>query len=162
MATLKKRRDKWYARVFWYDNTGMKKEKQVPLRTKSKVTARERLVTVNRLESDIKDGIAFSFPWMNDEGASRVIRFTVGDAIKEWINRKSKNGVRPKTLEIYDAGLQHFINYLGVKLPLRSVTTTEIDGFCDYMKGVGLSVTSINMYLRVLKSMFRCNMPSLL
>ena len=43
MATLKKRRDKWYARVFWYDNTGMKKEKQVPLRTDSKVTARKRM-----------------------------------------------------------------------------------------------------------------------
>ena len=155
MATLKKRRGSWYARVLWYNSTGRKKEKQVPLRTKSKVTARERLVTVNRLESDIKDGIAFSFPWMNDEGASRVIRFTVGDAMKEWVNRKSKNGVRPKTLEIYDAGLQHFINYLGVKLPLQSVTTRDIDGFCDYMKGLGLSVTSINMYLRVLKSMFR-------
>ena len=62
MATLKKRRGSWYARVLWYNSTGRKKEKQVPLRTKSKVTARERLVTVNRLESDIKDGISFSFP----------------------------------------------------------------------------------------------------
>jgi len=45
MATLKKRRGSWYARVLWYNSTGRKKEKQVPLRTKSKVTARERLVT---------------------------------------------------------------------------------------------------------------------
>ena len=35
MATLKKRRASWYARVLWYDNHGRKKEKQVPLRTKS-------------------------------------------------------------------------------------------------------------------------------
>ena len=57
MATLKKRRGSWYARVLWYDNHGRKKEKQVPLRTKSKVTARERLGTVNKDELDIKDGI---------------------------------------------------------------------------------------------------------
>jgi len=54
MATLKKRRGSWYARVLWYDNHGRKKEKQVPLRTKSKVAARERLGTVNKDELEIK------------------------------------------------------------------------------------------------------------
>jgi len=97
MATLKNRRGSWYARVLWYDNTGRKKEKQVPLRTKSKVTARERLVAVSRLECDIKDGIEFSFPWMNDGGNSKIIHFTVGDAIDEWLIRRIKNGIRPKT-----------------------------------------------------------------
>ena len=44
MARLKKRGAMWYARVQWRDENGQKKDKQIPLRTKSKVTARERLV----------------------------------------------------------------------------------------------------------------------
>ena len=39
MAILKARRDKWYARVIWFINSKFI-EKQIPLRTSSKVTAR--------------------------------------------------------------------------------------------------------------------------
>ena len=53
MATLKKRRGMWYARKQWRDNNGIKREKQIPLRTKSKVTARLRLSEVKKVESDI-------------------------------------------------------------------------------------------------------------
>ena len=52
MATLKKRRNVWYARVRWYDNNNIRHEKQVPLRTMSKVTARKRLSMVDKEESD--------------------------------------------------------------------------------------------------------------
>ena len=155
MATLKKRRGSWYARVLWYDNHGRKKEKQVPLRTKSKVTARERLGTVNKDELDIKDGLEISFPWMNDEGVSKVMRFTAAVAGEEWIQRRQKNGIRPKTLEINRTGLDHFTDYVGRSMPLESITANTIDGFCDYMKENGLSDTSINIYLRTLKTMFR-------
>ncbi len=34
----------------------------------SKVEARERLSQIDRLESDIKSGLDFSFPWMNNDG----------------------------------------------------------------------------------------------
>jgi len=157
MATLKPRRGKWYARVLWYDNIGRKQEKQVPLRTDSKVIARERLYEVNKVELDIKNGLSFSFPWLNDEGAIKVVRFTLGDAISEWMKRRRKNGIRPKTLEINDTALKHFTNCTGKTRPLKSVTTDDIDEFCDYMIDLGLSITSINMYLRTIKSLFRYN-----
>ena len=50
MATLKKRRKKWYARVQWNANN-LKKEKQIPLRTTSKMTARMRLAEVKKVEA---------------------------------------------------------------------------------------------------------------
>ena len=53
MASLRKRRETWYARIRWY-NGPKRVEKQIPLRTKSKVTARERLAVINKVESDIK------------------------------------------------------------------------------------------------------------
>ena len=52
MASLKNRRGNWYARVLWYEEQ-KKKEKQIPLRTESKVTARERLSSVNQVEDEI-------------------------------------------------------------------------------------------------------------
>ena len=155
MATLKKRRNKWYARVLWYDETGYKKEKQIPLRTESKTVARERLVAVNREEAEIKDGLKFSFPWLNEDGATKVIRFTVELAAEEWMKRREKNGIRPKTIEMNWMGLNHFMNYVGKSMPLASISTSDIDGFSDLMKGKGLSVTSVNIYLRTLKTMFR-------
>ena len=42
-----------------------KKEKQIPLRTSSKVTARERIAEVEKVEDDIKQGMEFSFPWLS-------------------------------------------------------------------------------------------------
>ena len=59
MAYLWKRGVMWYARMQWRDKNGQKKDKQIPLRTKSKVTARERLVLVNRVKTNIKEGFYF-------------------------------------------------------------------------------------------------------
>ena len=52
MASLKNRRGMWYARVQWYEENG-RKEKQIPLKSESKVTARERLAMVNQVEHEI-------------------------------------------------------------------------------------------------------------
>ena len=72
MATLKKRRGMWYARKQWRDENGTKKEKQIPLRTKSKVTAIQRLSEIKKVESDMVDGLSFSFPWLNDDGLTKI------------------------------------------------------------------------------------------
>ena len=76
MATLKKRRKKWYARVQWNANN-LKKEKQIPLRTTSKMTARMRLAEVNKVEADIKCGVDFIFPWINEVSTTSVIQFSL-------------------------------------------------------------------------------------
>ena len=77
MASLKPRRGIWYARVLWYEEDATRQtEKQVPLRTKSKVTARERLTMVNQVEDEIIElhskGEKYTFPWMNDDGKIKV------------------------------------------------------------------------------------------
>ena len=64
MATLKKRRGNWYARIQWRDENGSMKEKQIPLRARLKVTALARLPEVKKVEADIKEGLSFTFPWM--------------------------------------------------------------------------------------------------
>ncbi len=52
MASLRNRRGSWYAKVQWYeDGSTVPTEKQVSLRTKSKVTANERIAAVNKVGS---------------------------------------------------------------------------------------------------------------
>ena len=159
MATLKKRRDTWYARVrVWNNDTHKQKEIQIPLKTSSKVTAMIRLSEVNKAESVIKDGTITNykkyFMWLND-GKSEVVRFTISEAIDEWMKRRQKMGIRPKTLELNMNGLIHFSNAVGETRSLESVTTKVIDRFVDYLNSKGLSDTSINMHLRTVKSILR-------
>ncbi|SVC68424.1 uncharacterized protein METZ01_LOCUS321278, partial [marine metagenome] len=155
MATLKKRRGIWYARTQWRDENGHKKDKQIPLRTKSKVTARMRLSEVKKVEADIRDGLSFSFPWMNVDGQTKVSVFTINDAITEWMEHRRKNKIRKKTLEINQLGLDYFVDRNGSKRSLSSIGNTDIANYINYLDFKGNSDTTINIHLRTIKAMFR-------
>ena len=92
MARLKKRRSKWYARIrIWANDVRKETEKQIPLKTTSKVTALERLSIVNKYEADIKSGLSFTFPWEHIDSHVKVDRFTVDDALNcPFITNSSK------------------------------------------------------------------------
>ena len=156
MATLKSRRGVWYARVKWYEQGAKyQKEKQVPLRTKSKVTARERLAVVNKVEGDIKEGINFKFPWLNESTLVRVKRFTINDAVDEWIKHRRKNKIRQKTIAINKLGLDYMMICFGKNRPLNSIKNSDIRFYIDYLESRANKDTSINIHLRTLKSMMR-------
>ena len=156
MATLKSRRGVWYARVKWYEQGAKyQKEKQVPLRTKSKVTARERLAVVNMVEGDIKEGINFKFPWLDDSTLVRVKRFTINDAVDEWIKHRRKNKIRQKTIAINKLGLDYMMICFGKNRPLNSIKNSDIRFYIDYLESRANKDTSINIHLRTVKSMMR-------
>ena len=90
MAQLKPFRSVWYARSRWRVD-GIRKEKLIPLKTKSKVVARERLVEVNKLEKDIQNGMNFTFSWMSEDSITKVKRFTLIDAYDKWLSRSTVN-----------------------------------------------------------------------
>ena len=155
MARLKKRGAMWYARVQWRDANGQKKDKQIPLRTKSKVTARERLVLVSRVKTDIKEGLSFSFPWMNDEGQTKVSVFRIKDAVNQWMEHRKKNKIAMSTLEINQLALNYLIDCTGSKRPLATISNTDIANYIDYLDAKGNSDTTINIHLRTIKAMLR-------
>ena len=156
MATLRKRRKLWYARVRWYEKSDpYQKEKMIPLRTQSKVEALERLSQVNKVVSDIKKGLVFSFPWLTDSKYTTVKRFTLLDAVKQYKNHRNKLGLRPKTMELNNGGINHFLRSVGANLPLEKVDTNHILLFVGYLKARGLSITTVNIYLRTISTMFR-------
>ena len=155
MATLKKRRGNWYARIQWRDENGSMKEKQIPLRTQSKVTARERLSEVVKVKADIRDGLSFAFPWISDDCRTKVLVFTVGDAIKQWIIHREKSKIRESTLELNKLGLKYFTELLGQKRPMDSISSSDICNYIDLLDSKKLSDTTINIHLRTVKTMMR-------
>jgi len=160
MATLKKRRGLWYARVRWYNQNGMSKDKQFPLRTGSKVTALERLSAVTKVESDIKDGIAFSFPWLNDDGLIKVVRKSLSDVISDFISFKKLQGLANSSIMRLKHTLTNFAGFVGVSFPVGSVTINHISGKNGYVeycfnKKRPMTKASVNLELRNLKTFFK-------
>ena len=153
MATLKSRRGVWYARVQWWLGKS-RKDKQIPLRTKSKVTAHERLAEVNKVEGDIKQGIEFIFPWLSDSSKTKVKRFTLQDAVNQWMSKRIGK-LAKNTTDLNQVGLDYFVKFMGKTQPLENITTSQMERFSDWLDGRGLSKNTINIHLRTTKTMFR-------
>ena len=118
MATLKKRRSKFYARVVWRVN-GKLKEIQIPLKTSSLTEARTRLHAVNNEEIDIRDGIIQPFQyknifrWLNQEGTSRYESLKLVDIIPEYLKYLGRYGRKATTIERRGQCLNNLVNALG-------------------------------------------------
>ena len=145
----------WYARKQWRDENGTRKEKQIPLRTKSKVTAIQRLSEIKKVESDMMDGLSFSFPWLNDDGLTKIQIYQLEEAVNEWMSHRKKNKIREKTLEINQLGLKYLLECCGSKRSLASIGNSDILDFIDFLDCKGNSDTSINIHLRTVKAMLR-------
>jgi len=154
MATLKKRRKKWYARVQWNANN-LKKEKQIPLRTTSKMTARMRLAEVNKVEADIKCGVDFIFPWINEVSTTSVIQFSLQDAVKMWLKGRRSEGIRPSTIKRNWYSMESFMSTVGYRRPLVGVNTNMIDTYRKMCTEKGMSPDGININLRAVKTFLR-------
>ena len=99
MASLRQRRGKWYSRVLWYSSTGKQKEKQIPLRTKSKTTAHKRNSIVEKYEEDIKDGMNFNYPWIKDGGKTTIKERSIGETLEEYYAVRNIEGIRKSTID---------------------------------------------------------------
>ena len=85
-VTPKMRGTTWYARVRWSIN-GKRHEKQIPLRTSKESEAHLRMDIVRERASSIASGNTYTFPWMNDEGKTKVSRFTLHSTIQKYLNQ---------------------------------------------------------------------------
>lgn len=130
MASLRKRRNKWYARVSTWQGS-KRKEKLIPLRTSRKVAARERLIEVQRVENDIKNGEEFVFPWMSNEPFTKVVRKTVSDIIDKYHNDKFNNGVKQSTIDRSVQSINRLTDIIG-DIPIEDIGMEKIDTFKQF------------------------------
>ena len=160
MATLSKRRKQWFATIS--EGSGaIRRRTHIPLRTESKVSARQRLSAVTSIEPDIKSGVIGSdtksleayFPWMNEEGTSKVVQLGLEDAVSEWLDSRYHNNIRTSTLAINKSALGHFADMLGSKYPVAKISIGDISRFREERSVIlEHSPTTINMNLRSIKT----------
>ena len=156
MASIKNRRGKWYSRVRYYNEVGVRIEKQIPLRTNDKTTAHKRNGIVTKYQDDIRNGMEFEFPWMKDGGQTKVKEITLAYAVDGWIESRAKQpDITPNTIGVNKNGLNHLYDSIAKSSPLKSITTDHMDGFRDDLIDKGLKPSSVNMHLRTAKSFFR-------
>jgi len=157
MASLKPRRGVWYARVRWVDNG--RREKQIPLRTESKVTARERLTMVNQVEDEIielhRKGEKYTFPWMNEDGKRKVEYLTLEGAVEIWLKLRKSQGIASSTIERNRQSMNTIMPELGKSIRLSSVTTKSIERYTEGMSLKGYKPNGININLRTLSTFLR-------
>ena len=158
MATLRNFRGKWYARSRWSEN-GKKTEKLIPLKTKSKVTARERLSMVNQLEDEIIElhskGEKYNFPWMNKDGKRKVEYLTFEGAVETWLKLRKSQGIASSTIERNRQSMNTIMSLLGKSIRLSSITTKSIDRYTEVMSLKGYKPNGININLRTLTTFLK-------
>jgi len=156
MASLKNRRGKWYSRVLWYDGTGKKKEKQIPLKTESKVEARIRASQVEKHRNEIIElyfiGENYNFPWMNDEGILTIEYFNFENAVNEWLRLRKSHGIAETTVNRNLHSMNTFLGVLGRKIRLSEISSKSIECYADVMQQRGYKPHGININLRTLRT----------
>ena len=159
MASIRKMRNKWYARVVWRVN-GKKKEIQIPLKTSSLTQARTRLKSVNNEEKDIISGIIQKFQfkdifrWLNSEGTSRFTSLKLGDIIPNYLAYRL-NKVRLSTLNRDRISLNQLTEYIGESKAVQDITYKDIEsGFIPHRQKQGYADTGTNISLRHLSVFF--------
>jgi len=152
MASIKKFRDKWYARIQTWDH-GARREKLIPLKTKSKVEARVRIAQIEKVEKDIKDGVEFDFPWIrNNGGKTKVKPLILADAIDKFINHRIKSdSLRAATISINRRALNLLMDVIG-NIPVESITLPHIDTFAEYSLAHNHSKHTINIGIRTIRT----------
>ena len=160
MASKINRRGVWVARVKWYEN-GKKYQTtaEIPLKTKSIVTANERLSIVNKVQKEVKvlykRNEKYSFPWMNDEGKRKIEYLTLEQAFEMWIKVRKSQGLAQSTIERNRNSLNTFMSIIGKSIRLKSIKTSHIDNYTEKMRLKEYAPDGININLRTLVTFFK-------
>ena len=92
-----------------------------------------RHLQVEKVESDIKDGMKFDFPWLNNNCSRTIVKpKSLIDTIDLFIDyRFTSENLRPNTIEINQRALDLFIEVVG-NIPVKSINLIHIDKFVQY------------------------------
>ena len=154
MASIRKRRCKYYSRVQWLSDTGGMIEKLIPLKTDKKSEAIKKNNEVEKVEDLIKQGQNWEFGWLAEGGKPKLIRLSVEETFAEYLSVKKIDGVRPKTIELNQLALSSFMNRIGYKTPIELVTDSHINEWKEWSRRHHKPNTT-NIYLAKMKTFFK-------
>jgi len=144
----RKRGNQWFARVIWYDKS-KQVEKLVPLCTSRESEAHLRMDLVRERASSIASGNSYTFPWMNDEGKTKVKKLTLSEVIQKYINQR--NHIRESTLKRDVIAFNRLTDVLGLEYPIEKLARADIEKFKSFWNGKH-KPGGINFNLRVIRT----------
>ena len=130
MATLRKHRLKYYARIQWRDENQIVREKTVPLGTNIKSEALVRKSEVEDYEDDIIKGEDYTveFKWLRKNGGkTKISRRSIQDAIDEHLTVKEIRNLRKSTIDRARVGLKSLTNVIGKSKPISSINGDDLE-----------------------------------
>ena len=154
MASIRKRRGKYYARVSWYDKLGRLNQKEIPLKTEKKSEAVIRNNAVEKVEDLIRTGENWSFGWMREGGKPKLIRKSITESVDDYIAVKRIDGVRKNTIDLNQLALSSLMNRIGYKVPIELITDSHINEWKEWSRSTHAAATT-NIYLAKIKTFFK-------
>ena len=146
MASVRKRRNKYFSRVVWREEDGSQSEKQIPLQTDKKSIAVIRNNEVTKVEDTLRSGENWSFSWMNQDGKVKLVKVSIKDAYEEYRNVQNINGVRHSILVRVDNSMKALYKVFGKSYPISSLTYSHIVQFKEvWHKKHAPSTININL-----------------
>ena len=142
------KRGKYYARVL-FKADGKRVEKTIPLRTSIESEAHLRKDMVKECAPSIASGNSYSFPWMNDDGKTKVTNITLSDIIQKYLNQR--NDVKKSTFKRDIISFNRLNDVLGKTYPIEKLCRADIEKFKSYWKGKHKD-GGINFNLRVIRT----------
>jgi len=168
MASIRKMRSKYYARIRWFVSSGKQEEILIPLKTSLLTEARTRIKSVNNEENDIINGIVQKFQfkdifrWLNDTGTSRFTSLKLGDIIPEYLEYRGCV-VRKSTVDRDRVSLTQLTDFVGENKPVEELSYKDIEGVNGLIQHLrnkpnkgkeGYADSGINISLRHLSCCF--------
>ena len=154
MASIDKRRNKYYSRVSWRNDLGQQKAKLIPLKTDKKSVAVVRNNEVERVEDLIRQGENWEFGWMAEGGRPKLIRKSIEQAFEEYLSVKKIEGIRHKTIDLYQLALSSLMNRIGYTVSIELITDSHINEWKDWSRKNHAPNTT-NIYLSKMRTFFK-------
>ena len=166
MASIRKMRNKWYARLvihLRYDKLTKKqyqKEIIIPFYTTSKTTAKRLMLTLEKYEDDIKSGNlpkkkwGVKLWWLRKGDGSAQMEDKLMDVIPEYLKYR-KCVVRKGSYERDGYALKQLTKCLGEDKLIRDLNYKDIEQeFIPFYQQKGYSNSGLNISIRTLKIFF--------
>ena len=158
MATLIKHRNQYLSKIQKWN--GVKQiATHIPLRTNKKSIALVRHTQVSKSEKHIKEGTIVKyqfrgyFPWLNDEGTSKLKQLTLSEAINQFTEAYQVN-IAHSSIKRIKASLNNAIKSWKGSTSIKQITTQNIESFKQDFRDIH-SVCGINLNLRNIKTFLR-------
>mgnify|MGYP003146023741 CR=1 FL=1 len=154
MASIVPKKKKYYSIVSWRNEFRQLKQKAINLETRSKAEAVKRNYQVEKVEDLIRQGENIKFGFEGEGGKPKFIRMSIEEAFEEYLSVKKIEGIRHKTIDLYQLAVSSLMNRIGYTVSIELITDSHINEWKDWSRK-NHSPNTTNIYLSKMRTFFK-------